>query len=158
MIHHIFVKRRKLRQQNRKRGQRGTYRFFKFQELLIWSKSTLNLFYIFAKVARLRIPHPSRYLQKRLCVEVSTEEGNGQTPTTKSLLLLLASSDPHMKDSLHMKDHHITRFSWSSNIHTWPIEWKQPPKFLCLRLIFWNCLCLRELLSFFFFVLCENIA
>jgi len=98
MIHHIFVKRRKLRQQNRKRGQRGTYRFFKFQELLIWSKSTLNLFYIFAKVTRLWIPHPSRHLQKRLCVEVSTEEGNRQTATTKSLLLQLASSGLHMKD------------------------------------------------------------
>ena len=76
----------------------------------------------------------------------------------KVTFALLASSDPLTEDFVHMKDHHITRFSWSSNIHTWPIEWKQPPKFLCLRLIFWNCLCLRELLSFFFFVLCENIA
>jgi len=109
VIHHIFVKRRTLRQQNQKRGQRETYRLFKLQELLIWSKSTLNLFYIFAKVARLWIPHPSHYLQERLCVEVSTAEG--QTATTKSLLLLLASSDRHMKDFVHMKDRYITLFS-----------------------------------------------
>jgi len=66
-------------------------------------------------------PHPSRYLQKRLCVEVSMEEGNMQTATAKALLLLLASSDLHMKDFVHMKDHHITLFSWSSNIRTWSI-------------------------------------
>jgi len=39
------------------------------------------------------------------------EEGNMQTATAKALLLLLASSDLHMKDFVHMKDHHITLFS-----------------------------------------------
>ena len=38
-------------------------------------------------------PSSLALLQKRLCVEVSTEEGNWQTATRKSLLLLLASSD-----------------------------------------------------------------
>jgi len=55
-------------------------------------------------------PSSLALLQKRLCVEVSTKETGKQQPESHfccCLLLLTA----HMKDFVHMKDHHVTLFS-----------------------------------------------
>jgi len=123
-----------------------------------------HLLYIFAKVARLChkkkvarlwIPHPSRYLQERLCAEVSSEEGNRQTTTTKSLLLCLLLPTRSRKTLYIWKtitSHYLTEVLTYIHDH-WMKTATQISLFalniLKLFLLAW---------ASFSFVLCENIA